>query len=225
MNAPLVWSYTMLECFEQCPKKAFHKYVLKEKEPSTPELEIGNKTHKALEMRVKSNHQLPAEFARFEPIASSIANARKGKKIYTELKMGLNRTFEPCDFFAQDVWARIALDVFLKDDKTATILDYKTGKPNDKELQLKMNSMFAFRHFPSVDTVTALNIWLKEDPAVPGCTYTFRRADEQTHWQEILEIVGRLEQAQATNSWPMKPSGLCGYCPVKSCQYNTNKKL
>lgn len=225
MNSPLVWSYTMLETFLQCPKKTFHKYVLKEKEPSTPELERGNRVHKALEMRVKSNHQLPEEFKDYEPIAASIAAARKGKKIYTELKIGINRQFQVCDFFAPEVWARLALDVFLKGDGTATILDYKTGKPNDKELQLKLNAMFSFQAFPTVHTITALNVWLKDLPVKPGTPYTFKREDAQIHWQEILEIVGRLEHAQNTNQWPVKPSGLCGYCPVKSCEHNTNRKI
>jgi hypothetical protein len=223
MNSPLVWSYTMLESFEQCPKKTFHKFVLKEKEPSTPELEKGIKAHKALELRVKSNHKLPDEFAHYEPIAASIANARKGKKIYTELKLGLNRQFQVVDFFAPDVWGRIALDVFLKEEMQAWIMDYKTGKPNDKELQLTINSVFAFRAFPAVNVITALNIWLKEAPPCAGTPWTFKREDENLYWQEILEIIGRLDAAQEKNNWPARPSGLCGWCPVRSCQHNPKR--
>lgn len=225
MNVPLVWSFTMLETFEQCPKKTFHKYVLKEKEPSTPELEKGNRAHKALELRIKSNHKLPEEFTHYEPIAASIAKARKGKKIYTELKLGINNKFEIVDFFAPDVWGRLALDVFLKADVVGTIIDYKTGKPNDKELQLKMNSVFVFRGFPTVNLITALNIWLKEEPPRAGTPWQFRREDEGLYWQEILEIIGRLDTANVGNNWPARPSGLCGWCPVRSCQHNPKRNM
>lgn len=223
MNTPLVWSYTMLETFDQCPKKTFHRYVLKEKEPSSPELEYGNKVHKALEMRIKSNHKLPDDLAQFEPIAASLAAARKGKKIYTELKLGINRQFQICDFFAEDVWGRLALDVLLKGEGGAAIFDYKTGKPNDKELQLKMNSLFAFRGFPTVNIITALNIWLKDSPPRPGEAYTFKREDESILWQDVMEKVGRLEHAQVNNQWPARPSGLCGWCPVLSCAHNPKR--
>lgn len=219
------WSFSMLEKFDNCPRQAFHKYLLKEKEPQTEAQRIGNELDKAIETRVKDGVVLPPEFAAYEPMAASVARMRApGRKLFTQLKMGISRDFKPVAFFADDVWGRGVLDVALVDAPTAVIIDWKTGKNNENKpysnhgLQIKIFTLFTFKHFPKVDKVAAFNLWLKSNEI--GKPYMFTRADEPALWREVLPRVMKMEKACADLNWPEIPGSLCGWCPVKACKHN-----
>lgn len=50
------------------------------------------------------------------------------KRIFTELRMGVTRNFEPTGFFSKDVWLRGVIDlVMVLDCMDAVIFDHKTG--------------------------------------------------------------------------------------------------
>lgn len=219
------WSFSMIEAFENCPRKAFHKYLLKEKEPETEAMRQGNALDKAIEQRVKSDTPLPAEFAQYETMAASVARMRSpGRKLYTQLKAGIDRNFKPVPFFDTNVWGRGVLDVGLIEAPTAVIIDWKTGKNSEGKsysnhgLQLKIFALLTLKHFPKVDKITAFNLWLKSDEI--GKPYTFTRADEATLWREVLPRIMKIEKACADMSWPELPGPLCGWCPVKTCSHN-----
>jgi hypothetical protein len=234
MNLP-AWSYTMLDTFDTCPRKAFHQYVLKEKGPKTAAMEEGNRLDKAIENRILNGEVLPPEFQPYEAMACSVANMRAGNKITVQAKFGIDRQFKPVPFFDGNVWGRGALDVLMYNYPNAIILDWKTGKNNenkpyyDKGLQLKIFAAMTFKHYPKVDKITAFNIYLKENKI--GMVYTWERADEFLLWREILPRVLLVEEAfkayidnpvepYAVDAFCMKPGPLCGYCPVKQCQHN-----
>src|SRR5262249_31273176 len=116
------WSWSMLEVFEQCPRRMFHKYLLKEKEPESDAQRLGNTVHKSLELALRDNKPLPGEFTAYEPMARSIVNKKGGDcKLYAEMKMGITNDFKPTNFFAERVWGRSAADVVLKNNTTAWI--------------------------------------------------------------------------------------------------------
>lgn len=218
MNGSHVWSYSSLDCFAQCPRKFYHRYVLREKEPETDALRHGNAVHAALEQRIKGT-PLPEALQRYDPMAQSIINAwHKGMKVYAELKMGLTRNFEPCGFFDKNVWGRGAADVILIAGDKAVIFDWKTGKKREKEDQLRLLAMFVFKHFPTVAQVAGMNLWL--EPNEIGSRYTYLRQQEPALWQYLIPQIQSVERALTENSWPEKPSGLCGWCSVKACQFN-----
>ena len=45
------WSYTHMDTFDHCPHQYHWKYILKNKEPATPQMLEGIKAHEALEKR------------------------------------------------------------------------------------------------------------------------------------------------------------------------------
>lgn len=229
------WSFTMLEKFENCPRSAFHQYVLKEKQPKTAAMDEGIKLDKAIEDRIMSGIVLPPEFQQYEPMALAIAGMRGGNKIMTQAKFGISREFRPVAFFDDAVWGRGALDLLMYNYPKATIIDWKTGKNNENKpwsnggLQLKIFAAMTFKHFPKVDNITAFNIWLKDNQI--GNVYTWSRKDEGLLWREILPkvmaveaafaaYIANLVQPYAPKAFCMKSGPLCGYCPVKQCEHN-----
>lgn len=213
-----VWSYSSLDTFNTCPRKFYHRYILKEKEPSSPALEHGNAVHAALEARVKGT-PLPECYRKYDPMAQSVINAwKRGMKVYTELKMGLAKEMELCGFFDKNVWGRGAADVLLVMDDVAIIMDWKTGKKREKEEQLRILALFTFKHFPRVNYIKAANLWLEVGDV--GTPYTWTREDEPQQWAVVLPQIQAIEKAFESDKWPEKPSGLCGWCSVKACQFN-----
>lgn len=224
------WSFTSLDTFETCPKKYYHSYIAKDVPyVETPEMAEGKKVHTALEYRVARNTPLPAAYMMYEPLAASIVNAAaaSGGEIRTELKTGLNSDLKPVDFFAKDVWARGALDVTIltpaRMPVSAFIGDWKTGKPREKDLQLKTFGFFIFHTYPTIEKVDASNIWLKT--CKPGDHYRYYRSGLPLINQEILSKVAKVDKACETETFPEKQNFLCkGWCDVKTCKFWEPKK-
>lgn len=223
------WSYTMLDQFANCPRQAYHRYILKEKGPETEAQRKGNELDRAMEDRLTKGTPLPEEWQKYEGYAASL-KAVPDVQLYAQLKLGIKRDFTPSDFFGPDVWGRGVLDVALvkrrtsSSANTAIITDWKTGKSNEGKpwsnggLQLKIFALLLFCHFPGLDKITALNLWLRD--MKPGNVYNFLRKDRAELWKEVLPKVMAVEKAFATGNWPEAPGPLCGYCDVTACKYN-----
>lgn len=222
------WSFSMLDMFAQCPKKAFHKYMLKEKEPESEAMRKGNLFDKAIEARLQKGTPLPAEYAQWGDKAASVASFCKGgAKLATQMKLGLRKDFTPCGFFDKDVWGRGALDVLVLNYPTAIIIDWKTGKNSESKpwynggLQIKIFALFVLKHYPKINKITAFNVYEKEF----GNPYQFTRDDQGMLWKEVLPKIITVEKAFAQQSWPACKGPLCGYCPVVTCNFHPEKKL
>ena len=101
------------------------------------------------------------------------------------------------------------------------VLDYKTGKRKPSE-QLDLYAAYIFAHYPEVEDVKTIFVWLKEQKTDKK---RFNRDELPIIWREFIPKVARLESAYNRDSWPAKPSGLCnGWCPVKTCQHYKERK-
>jgi hypothetical protein len=221
MNIP-PWSYTALDTFENCPKQYYHRYILKEKAKETEQMKHGTTVHTALEERLKDKKVLPVAYGGWEHFCNAIEKHRLGAELQTELELALDAQFKPCSFFGVNVWGRGKADVAIIKGDRAWVGDWKTGKTREKEFQVKVFGAFLFKMFPQLNTINANNIWLQENKL--GTTYTFLKHQEPLIWNEILHKINRIELAAEKNAFNAKPSGLCGWCDVKSCVHNQRSK-
>jgi RecB family exonuclease len=123
----------------------------------------------------------------------------------------------------KEVWVRGIADLLIIDDEnlTARVVDYKSGnnKYPDRE-QLKLMALMVFAHFPHIRRVSgALLFVVKEDIAKAS----FMVGEAEEHWWDYRERVARIEQAHETGVWNPKPTPLCGWCPVSSCEHNRKR--
>lgn len=226
------WSFTMLETFATCPKKAFHKYLLKEKEPESEAQRKGNEADKALEARVLDGTPLEGEHAKWEPLVAPLVKMKEDDcQLYTQMKIGINRQFKVTKFFDADVWGRGVIDFAAVKRRsvglpnTALIVDYKAGKNNEGQpwydggLQRKIFTLMLWKMIPGVDKITSFNMYINQ-PKPFGKALVFTREHEAALWREILPKIIAVEKAFHEQRWPLMPGPLCGYCPVKSCQFN-----
>jgi PD-(D/E)XK nuclease superfamily len=217
------WSHTMLELFEQCPRKFYHRYILKEKEPPSKVLEHGNMIHKACENYLNTQGRAAAlAIEPYRPILDSVLRQAEGKTLQVERKLAISKNMKVTDFFNHACWGRGAADVIILDGDRAMLIDWKTGKVREKSEQLlTLAHAFMFTEFHRINTITACNIFLEHGKI--GQPYTFKREDNAKFWQWMTPRIQRVEQAIASNAFCMMPGPLCGYCYVISCPKNPNR--
>lgn len=224
-NPLLPWAYSKLELFKQCPRKAYHVYVLKEKEPPSAALEEGRITHSAFEARLIGNKTLPTNLSIHEHFCTTLKQKQsEGYDLQAELKLGIDEHYKPVAFFDDRVYGRGAVDVLLVNpEKTHAVdFDWKTGKRRESEDQLAGQALLIFARIPTLQKITASYIWLSENKV--GKTYTFTPSQLPAIRADIERTLESIETAQARGDWPEKPSPLCKFCHIESCKFNPKWK-
>jgi hypothetical protein len=181
----------------------------------------GKELHTAAELYIKEDTPLPPQFAFLQGTLDAL-KAKPGRKL-CEHQMGVTKDLKPCKFMDKEVWVRGIADLLIIDDEnlTAKVVDYKSGnnKYPDRE-QLKLMALMVFAHFPHIRRVSgALLFVVKEDIAKAS----FMVGEAEEYWWDYRERVARIEQAHETGVWNPKPTPLCGWCPVTTCEHNRKR--
>lgn len=215
MSKPFAWSYSTLNRFENCPKQYYHINVKKDVKDEYGDSEAGsegNAIHTALFKRVTKGVPLPIAYRHFEAVAAKFANTPGDKS--GELRLALNRKFLPVAFFADDVYLRAIIDLLIIRGDTAIVVDWKTGKVKPDFTQLAMSAAVLSQSAPEIETFRLAFVWLNYNN-ISLMTYT--RDEIRSQWTTLLPRANKMEDAVKVSEFPMKPSGLCRYCPVRSC--------
>jgi hypothetical protein len=219
---PVTWSHSSLKDYEGCPRRYHEVKVLKNYPFTDTQATIyGKELHEAAEFYIKDDTPLPPQFA-FIQDALDALKSKPGRKL-CEHKMGVRADLSPCGFADKDVWCRGIADLLIIDDDnlTARVVDYKTGnnKYPDRE-QLKLMALMVFAHFPHIRRVSgALLFVVKNDIAKAS----FLVGEAEEYWWDYRERVARIEQAHESGVWNPRPTPLCGWCPVKTCEHNRKR--
>ena len=215
------WSYSALDCFDNCPRMYKWRYILKNKSPDTTATKNGTEVHLALEERVRDNRKLPMPLVGFEPLAASVAQLKHKADVRVEQAVALDEKMAPCGFFDKNVWGRGKIDLLAVQNDKAWIGDWKTGKVREKPFQVSVFAAFVFKIFPQINAITANNLWLNVGKV--GQKYSFLRENLDLLWSEILRKIYAVEDCARRDNFPEKPSGLCGYCNDTTCKFNKGK--
>lgn len=218
--AKFTWSYSSATTFEKCPKQYYHLYVAKDikQDPNQKHFLYGNEVHKAAEEYVRDGVPLPEKFSEFQTPLDMLKRI-PGEK-WCELKLGLTKDLEPCEFFGDNVWWRGAIDLLIldKENKTATIIDYKTGKSQYADTrQLGLLSIAVFKKFPEIEKIKAGLMFLVSKEIIKE-EYNNTRIDEMyTEWDRLIL---RMNTAYDSGVFNPVPNFACkSFCPVQSCAH------
>lgn len=218
----VTWSHSSLKDYEGCPRRYHEVKVLKNYPfKDTDATLYGKELHTAAELYIKEDTPLPPQFAFLQGTLDAL-KAKPGRKL-CEHQMGVTKDLKPCGFMDKEVWVRGIADLLIIDDEnlTAKVVDYKSGnnKYPDRE-QLKLMALMVFTHFPHIRRVSgALLFVVKEDIAKAS----FMVGEAEEYWWDYRERVARIEQAHETGVWNPKPTPLCGWCPVTTCEHNRKR--
>lgn len=213
------WSYSALTQYENCPRAYHWKYVLRNKEAKTEQQLWGDRVHKALEQRALGK-PLPETMAQYEVYGQRIDKMKlTGATMFVENKWAINRKFQATGFFDSDVWGRAIADLAFVGSRVAHTFDYKTGKQKSDFDQADIVAAFGFIQWPAVEVIDFKYVWLQT-----GNTTSEIYEKKEDLWSKIMPRLVRMETAVAQGAFEEKPSGLCGWCPVLECNFNTKAK-
>jgi hypothetical protein len=215
----VVWSHSSLKDFEGCARRYHEIKVLKKyKFQETDATRYGTDLHKAAEDYLADGVVLPSRFA-FVKDVLDVLDKKPGRKL-TEHKMALTEKLRPCEWGAPDVWVRGIADLLIIDDEnlTAWVVDYKTGNNRypDRE-QLVLMSLLVFAHFPHIRQVRSALLFVVKNDMVKHNMSVDETKDE---WQRYRERSARISACIDSGVWNPKQTPLCGWCAVKSCEFN-----
>jgi hypothetical protein len=215
----LTWSHSGLKDFEGCGRRYYEVKVLKKfPQPDTEQIRYGKELHAAAEMFVKEGTPLPKQFDFIQSTLDALV-AKPGRK-YAEHEMGLTVDLKPCGFKDENVWVRGIADLLIVNDDnlTARIVDYKTG--NDKypdRDQLVLMSLMVFAHFPHIRQVDSALLFVVKETMVK---HRMTRDDVESAWWQYRLRVSKLYASFEHNVWHPNQTPLCGWCPVRSCEFH-----
>ena len=216
----LVWSFSSLKTFEQCPKKYYHLKVAKDVVDTPHEAALyGSSVHKAAEEHIRDGKPMPKKYSYMEPILESLKKIPGDK--YCELELGLTKDLAPCAFKAPDVWWHGIVDLLIVNPSSgvAHMIDYKTSKSaryaDTKQLDLMATAVFA--HFPDVTKIKSALLFVVSNEFVRKDHYAIKAKE---YIDGVKPTIQRLEQALETEVWNPITGPLCRFCPVRTCEHN-----
>lgn len=152
------WSHSKLKLLGKCPFQFYLKYILKHQPETPPSVslitEVGKAAHLILEYVVKGKsiadsyklakkeflgvitdeewtehvETLEGSIFSFKERIDRFDSANKVKRIHTEIRIGVDKNWQPTGFFADDVYFRGVIDLVLQlENGDVVYLDHKTG--------------------------------------------------------------------------------------------------
>ena len=213
----LTHSYSSIKLYENCPLNYYRQRVIKDIKDAGGEASIyGDRIHKFLEGRLKGS-QLPQEMEQYEPLCAMVERLATDGQLMIEQEMTLTENLTPTGWWDADAWLRSKLDVLVIKGNEAVVMDWKTGKRRVDFFQMQMFAAQVFKHFPEVQRVKTILVWLK---TMEMDSESYNRVNINEVWAEIMKRIQRIHSSLEHDNWPAKPSGLCRYCPARhDCDY------
>lgn len=216
----VVWSYSSLKTFQQCPRKYYHTKVAKDvKEPDTQATLYGKAAHTVAEEHIRDGAPVPPKFDYMKPVLDQLS-AIPGEKL-CEVQLGLTKDLESCAFNAKNVWWRGIADLVIINEgkQLAHSVDYKTSKSaryaDVKQLDLVATGLFA--KFPTINRVKSALIFVVSKEFVKT---EHHREMVPKYIEKPAQDVARIEAALQNGVWNPVQGPLCKFCAVKQCEYN-----
>ncbi len=216
----VVWSFSSLKTFEQCPRKYYHVKIAKDiVEKDTVATLYGKAMHSAAEHYIRDGEPLPKHYEHLQPVLDTLAEIDGDK--YCELKLGLTKDLEACSFNAKNVWWHGIADLVVINEtkKLAYSVDFKTSK-NARYADTKQLDLVAiglFKKFPAIKRVKSALVFVVSNEFVR----TEHTVDDIPKYiKKPAQVVQRIEAAISNNVWNPVEGPLCRFCPVKTCEFN-----
>lgn len=222
MKLPIA-SYTFLRDWENCPHKAYRRFIAKDlpKFVHTKESKWGDEVHSAFEVRIKHGTAFPEGMEKYEAVAAPLVAA--GAR--AEKMLGITVDGAHCDFFAKDVWLRGKIDatvlVSLAPSRhSAAIFDWKTGKRREDRAELEVHGLLLKAWQPSITKITAHFVWLQDN--VVGRAHDV--SDTEATLANVRSVMNTVQNCMEVENFPKRRNPLCGWCDVTDCEHNTKGK-
>lgn len=200
-----IHSYSAMSTFLQCPRRYEAQYLLKtHKDKPFDATDRGNRIHAEIESYLKGERaDIPSETPR-----DTLLDVLRKAGAKAEVPLAVRHDGTPCDFWATGARLRGKMDVIVSLDGVLIGIDWKTGKRRDNSLQAAVYGYMLSAYYPG-------------QPIRIVFDYLSNGRDPAYHYDTGMKerVENLMEDMETTQVFPPKPSGLCGWCPVNSCEY------
>ena len=210
----MIYSYSSLSLFKDCPYKFYRTYVLKDYKETNKFMDKGIDFHKTIAEHIM--HDAPAPAPELTPkdnildILKQIRVLTNGQFPLVEQKVAVDRQMKSVDYWDKNAVFRGAWDcVPMIKDGEMTIIDWKSGKMWDYSFQGVAYAALGFAIFPEVHTVKVVFDHLKLGRQEPQY---LKKKDTDIVWDYINE-------ADATTTFEKKFNDKCKWCKIPSCAF------
>jgi RecB family exonuclease len=217
---PIVWSFSSLKTFQQCPRTYYHTKILKDvREPDTVATLYGKSAHAVAEEYIRDGVPVPAQFEYMKDMLDQL-NAIPGEKL-CEVMLGLTKDLQPCEFHADDVWWHGIADLVVLDEENgiAHSVDYKTSKnaryADVKQLDLVAAAIFA--KYPKIKTIKSALLFVVSKEFIKAKHHAEMK---EKYLEKPALDVARIEAARENGVWNPISGPLCRFCSIKTCEHN-----
>lgn len=184
------WSYSRLIQFERCPYSIKLKYIDRLKSNILPNDSLirGNEVHTLLEQATRGEIELPKSFSYWRDKVANLRQCYNDAKAIVEEEWGLTIDWTQCAWDDQNLWLRLKLDVFLREDETsALIIDWKTGKWQGNEVkhcsQAQLYALGAFAIYPELEFIQTEIAYIDHNKIVKNI---YTKFTYQRHKGEVI---------------------------------------
>lgn len=214
------WSFSRLKDFEQCPLKAYKKYIekLSTEHMDRTAADRGTMVHSAAENFVKTGGAFIKEMSKFRGYFEDLRIKYLSGSVILEEDWGFDKDWLPTGWFDENVWCRMKLDNLVTNETNdkgqplvVTPTDYKTGKKYGNEVshgqQGQIYALGTFLRYPTVEVATVELVYLDQGQ-VTKRTYTREKAMKfLPSWTE------RGKKMTQASDFPPKPNKItCMWC-------------
>ena len=219
------WSFSSWSNFDECPYKVYLSKIEKRPDPSGPAAERGSRIHTDIEDFIQGERDdLCKEASKhFKDMIVTLRDDYTNGTVEIEGDWGFDRNWEPADWTAPNVWARIKLDAIKHESETsAWIIDWKSGRKFGNELkhakQLQLYVVAAFMKYPNLEYAKGEMIYLDQND----------RLTSEYSREEAMAFIDtwnhRGYSMTSATDFPPKPSfNACRWCPHGKIQEGHDK--
>ena len=121
------------------------------------------------------------------------------------------------------MWCRGKADVAVFHDPalTCAIFDWKFGRNKREDPgELELHAMMLQRRHPQYKTIVGHYVWLADGEIGPQHNLSDGKQVLEATQRQVAEIQKHADVC----FWPPRQNPLCGWCPVKSCEFNRSGK-
>lgn len=206
---PIILAHTNISHYLTCPKRMWHQHLRKDipKETKTWAQTGGTAVHESLKKRLKIREPLPREYGHHEGICITLEKHDSIKRM--ELELGVDALGRPCDFWADHCRLRGKLDLACTNAPNALIVDWKSGRPWEDALELRIQAILLRAKYPELTRISGFYYWLKT-----GGVGRLHDLDPDAAWLTVYDIANAIAGRLKRMDWPADENALCPWCPV-----------
>jgi hypothetical protein len=205
----MIHTYSRLSTWRQCPRRFYEEYIIRRwPREETPAMREGTEKHKVLEDCIKRRVPPSGEFK----IPQALFPLLWGNKAEPEVRLAVNRNGAVATW--DDAWIRGVIDVYAPKPPACLMIDWKTGRSDyTDDLQGKVYAALCYPKSRLKQVIFVFS-YIKYGVHKPMVF------EPEVAWREVRDVALACE---SDDEWLPRKNALCGWCPVKTCEYNYRK--